>query len=168
MERGWVSTANVTDKNHNFPEVCISDNDCFLITESEHPEVQSLLQDIKTILPFTTVKRSLESSDELVKRARQRAAVVRLPKNRRTKFIAATYNTVGELVGKGRALWSTPVGKIAKNICLQNAASFTARQLGSMWIYLLLYRFTNMTFHSEICDRTRNRAANSGTIRTIS
>ncbi|KAF7505728.1 hypothetical protein GJ744_000494 [Endocarpon pusillum] len=120
--------------HYNHPEVCLPDGECFKIPEVGHPDVQALLVEIQSNWTSTTVKRTLESSDELIKRGRARSSLVRFPTNRRVRFIAATYNTVAELAGRGRKFWSTPAGKISKTICLNNAASFLGRQLGRKYV----------------------------------
>jgi hypothetical protein len=128
VERNW-DRFSVSD-DRTLPHVCLSQHDCFVVAEPDLPEVQILLNEVRLSWEYSgTVKHGF-GGHELVERARVRSSVVKFPNNRRTKFIAATYNTVAELAGKGRQFWANGAAKAA-GICLKNAAAFQARKLAS-------------------------------------
>jgi hypothetical protein len=96
--------------------------------EPDLPEVQALLDEVRLSWEYSGTVSQTSKHLDLVERARVRSSVVKLPRNRRTRFIASTYYTVAELAGKGRKFWANGAGK-ATAICLKNAAAFQARKL---------------------------------------
>ena len=108
VDRNWDHISVSDDRT--LPHVCLSQYDCFVVAEPDLPEVQILLNQVRLSWKYSgTVKHGFEGH-ELVERARVRSSVVKFPNNRRTRFIAATYNTVAELSGKGRQFWANGVG----------------------------------------------------------
>lgn len=125
--RDWGDPSLLKD-NTSLPQVC-TDYDCFFIAEPDLPEVQILLGEIRESWESTLVKHG-EDVHGLVERSRTRTSTVKLPKNKRVRFVASTYYTVAELSGKGRKFWANGAGK-ATAICIKNAAAFQARKLAS-------------------------------------
>lgn len=131
LDRRWDRRSDLD--NRTLPQVCITPNDCFFALEPDLPEVQALLNEVRLSWEYSGTVRSHFEHANLVERARQRSSVVKLPRNRRTKFLASTYYTVAELAGKGRKFWANGAAK-ATAICLKNAAAFQARKLARRYI----------------------------------
>jgi hypothetical protein len=145
----WSSIQTSND-SRRLPEVCV-DYHCFEIPQPDLPEVQIIFQEIRETWKQVNSTDSSASEQDLIARTRVRAPLVKLPRNRRVRFLASTYNSVAELANKGRQFWaSTSKGK---QICLKNAALFGARQLASklkrltFWIsqYMLIKMQENMS-----------------------
>jgi hypothetical protein len=126
INRQWDRGSSLD--NRTLPQICSTPDDCFFALEPDLPEVQALLDEVRRSWEYSGKASQTSKHPDLVERARVRSSVVKLPRNRRTKFIASTYYTVAELAGKGRQFWANGAGK-ATAICLKNAAAFQARKL---------------------------------------
>ncbi|GFF87212.1 chitotriosidase-1 [Aspergillus udagawae] len=131
IDRQWDRGSSLD--NRTLPQICNTPDNCFFALEPDLPEVQALLDEVRLSWEYSGTVSQTSKHPELVERARVRSSVVKLPRNRRTRFIASTYYTVAELAGKGRKFWANGAGK-ATAICLKNAAAFQARKLARKYV----------------------------------
>jgi hypothetical protein len=127
VDRRWDRSHGLN--NHTLPQICLSPDNCFFALEPELPEVQSLLNEVRLSWEYAGTFRHNPYAEPASIVPRARTSVVKLPNNKRTKFLASTYYTVADLAGKGRKFWANGGVKAAAKICLKNAALFQARQL---------------------------------------
>ncbi|KAF2154797.1 glycoside hydrolase family 18 protein [Myriangium duriaei CBS 260.36] len=135
LSRGW-DQHNPIDADTTLPQVC-SEGYCFYIPDADLVDVQHILDEVQSTWNSTRVLRNpyAEESirvEDIIERGR--SSLVKLPRNKRVRFAAATYNTVAELAGKGRQFWASAAAKTAVNICLNNKAAFQGRQLGRKYV----------------------------------
>lgn len=135
LARGWDGHY-AADANTTLPQVCNA-IDCFYVPASDVAEVEDLLAEIRGSWDLQTVRHNpyagIEDQWHSIIEKRTRSSVVRLPKNRRVRFVAATYNTVAELSGMGRQFWAGAAANTI-NICLTNKAAFQGRQVGRKYV----------------------------------
>ncbi|XWW92081.1 hypothetical protein V2A60_000003 [Cordyceps javanica] len=139
-ERRWDHHSNAT--NPGLKEICDAANSCFKIVEPELPEVQRLLRQIYESWESIGVERAIPDGDDefaLTLTARGRVRQVRFKDRKRNKVVtwrASTYYQVAALAGRGLKFFANGGAKKTAQtaLCLVNAASFGARQLGRAYV----------------------------------